>query len=172
MKYTFFFWLTLLTIILLSSCAPQRFNVSKDKRQELSRKLGFTVSRKDNIPLMNEICKWLGTPYRLGGTTRQGVDCSGFIGAIYKKVYHQQIQRTVAGIYQENCKHIRKSRTKQGDILFFNFKKRPRRQLSHAGIYLKRGYFVHASSSKGVIINHLSQDYYRKGWRKSGRINK
>ena len=38
------------------------------------------------------------------------------------------------------------------------------------GIYLKNGYFAHASTSKGVMVNHLSENYYKKGWRKSGRV--
>ncbi len=170
MRYHILLYILFIPLI-LSSCGTQRLSISKSKTQELSRKLGFTVSRKDNIALMEEVSHWLGTPYRLGGTTRQGVDCSGFVNAVYKKVYHKQLQRTVAQIYNTDCKRIGKKRVKQGDVVFFNFKKRHRRQLTHMGIYLKRGYFVHASTSRGVMINHLSQEYYRKGWRKSGRIN-
>lgn len=162
----------LFLILLLASCGTQRLQVSKAETQALSRQLGFTVNKKDNIPLMREVCQWLGTPYRLGGTTRQGIDCSGFVGAVYQNVYHKKLHRTVGDIYKLDCKRVGKRGVKQGDLLFFNFQKRHRRQLTHMGIFLKRGYFVHASTSKGVMVNHLSQSYYKKGWRKAGKINR
>ena len=162
----------LFLILLLASCGTQRLQVSKAETQALSRQLGFTVNKMDNIPLMREVCQWLGTPYRLGGTTRQGIDCSGFVGAVYQNVYHKKLHRTVADIYKLDCKRVGKRGVKQGDLLFFNFQKRHRRQLTHMGIFLKRGYFVHASTSKGVMVNHLSQSYYKKGWRKAGKINR
>ena len=163
---------SLLLALLLASCGAQRMAVSRAETQELSRKLGFTVNRKDNLPLMREVCQWLGTPYRPGGATRQGADCSGFVGAVYRDVYHKTLHRTVADIYKLDCRRVAKRRVKQGDLLFFNFQKRHRRQLTHVGIHLKRGYFVHASTSKGVMVNHLSQSYYKKGWRKSARVNR
>lgn len=112
----------------------------------------------------------VGTPYRYGGTTRTGADCSGFVGAVYKNVYHKSLQRTVVNIYNKDCQRIGKHRLKPGDLVFFNFSKRKKRTLNHMGIYLKNGYFAHASTSKGVMVNHLSENYYKKGWRKSGRV--
>ena len=148
----------LLLALALSSCgSSKQLALQKSKTEQLSRKLGFTVHRKDDLPLLEEVSRWLGTPYRYGGTTRTGADCSGFVGAVYKNVYHKSLQRTVG-------------RLKPGDLVFFNFSKRKKRTLNHVGIYLKNGYFAHASTSKGVMVNHLSENYYKKGWRKSGRV--
>ena len=55
-------------------------------------------------------------------------------------------------------------------VVVDSISKRKKRTLNHMGIYLKNGYFAHASTSKGVMVNHLSENYYKKGWRKSGRV--
>lgn len=161
----------LLLAMAFSSCSPSRqLALQKSKTKQLSCELGFTVHRKDDIPLLEEVSRWLGTPYCYGGTTRAGADCSGFVGAVYGNVYHKSLQRTVVNLYNKDCKRIGKGRLKPGDLVFFNFSKRKKRTLTHVGIYLKNGYFAHASTSKGVTINHLSENYYKKGWRKSGRV--
>ena len=157
-------------IVVLGSCGMQRYKVPRETTRALSRQLGFTVSRRDNVPLMQEVCSWLGTPYRLGGTTRDGVDCSAFAGAVYREVYHRPLQRTVALIYREDCRRIGKRKAREGDLVFFNFNRRPRGQLTHVGSFLKRGYFVHAGASRGVMVSHLSEAYYKKGWQRSGRV--
>lgn len=165
------YWGILLLALTLSSCSSsQQLAVQKSKTEQLSRKLGFTVNKRDNLPLFEEVSRWLGAPYRYGGTTRTGADCSGFVGAVYKNVYHKSLQRTVANMYSKDCQRIGKRKVKSGDLVFFNFSKKKRKGLTHVGIFLKNGYFVHASTSKGVIVSHLSENYYKKGWRKSGRV--
>lgn len=165
------YWSIILLALVLSSCSStQRLTVQKNKTEQLSRKLGFTVNKRDNLPLFEEVSLWIGTPYRYGGTNRTGADCSGFVSSVYKNVYQKSLQRTVTNIYNKDCQRIRKRRVKSGDLVFFNFSKKKRRGLTHVGIFLKNGYFVHASTSQGVIISHLSENYYKKGWRKSGRI--
>ena len=154
------YWSILFLALALSSCSSSRqLAVQKSKTEQLSRKLGFTVSKRDNLPLFEEVSLWLGAPYRYGGTTRMGADCSGFVGAVYKNVYHKSLQRTVANMYSKDCQRIGKRRVKSGDLVFFNFSKKKRRGLTHVGIFLKNGYFVHASTSKGVIVSHLSENY-------------
>ena len=138
----------LLLFLAFSSCtSSKQLAIQKSKTAQLSRKLGFTVNRKDDLPLLEEVSRWLGTPYRYGGTTRTGADCSGFAGAVYKNVYHKSLQRTVVNIYNKDCQRIGKRRLKPGDLVFFNFSKRKKRTLNHMGIYLKNGYFAHASTS-------------------------
>ena len=149
---------------------PNNSPSRKVKLHSYPAKLGFTVNRKDDLPLLEEVSRWLGTPYRYGGTTRTGADCSGFVGAVYKNVYHKSLQRTVVNIYNKDCQRIGKRRLKPGDLVFSTSPSGKKRTLNHMGIYLKNGYFAHASTSKGVMVNHLSENYYKKGWRKSGRV--
>ena len=115
----------LLLVLAFSSCtSSKQLAIQKSKTAQLSRKLGFTVNRKDDLPLLEEVSRWLGTPYRYGGTPRTGADCSGFAGAVYKNVYHKSLQRTVVNIYNKDCQRIGKRRLKPGDLVFFNFSKR------------------------------------------------
>ena len=107
---TLYIGILLLTIVFSSCTSSKQLAIQKSKTAQLSRKLGFTVNRKDDLPLLEEVSRWLGTPYRYGGTTRAGVDCSGFVGAVYQNVYHKSLQRAVVNIYNKFCQRIGKSR--------------------------------------------------------------
>ena len=120
-----FIWAT------FSSCGTNRqLAFNKQQTAQLSRKLGFTVNRKDDLPLLEEVTTWLRVPYRYGGTTRTGVDCSGFVGAVYKNVYHKKLERTVAHIFQKDCRRIGKHKLKSGDLLFFTLSKKKKKRIS------------------------------------------
>ncbi|MCI2255277.1 C40 family peptidase [Domibacillus sp. PGB-M46] len=101
--------------------------------------------------------KVLGTPYKWGGTTTKGFDCSGFVGYSFKKA-GKTLPRTTAEIYKKG-KSVSKSNLQKGDLVYFQtYKKGP----SHMGIYLGNNEFIHASSSKGVSITTLSNSYWKK----------
>ena len=160
----------LLMAVMFSSCRSSRQDSGLDYRQ-LARaglRLGMDVEPTDNFQLMVEAASWMGTPYRYGGNTRQGTDCSGMVSAIYQQVYQHALHRSSADIYDKDCRHISKSALQQGDLVFFSISnsKKP----NHVGIYLKNGRFIHASTSKGVIVSGLDEDYYIKYWLKGGRV--
>lgn len=134
------------------------------------RYLGMEISEADNHKLYHEIKGWIGTPYRYGGNTHDGVDCSGFIVNLYHKVYGVKLQRSSELIYKNNCSKIEKSQLCEGDLVFFKTGKGKR--ISHVGIYLKNGKFAHASTSRGVIISSLDDDYYRRNFLQAGRVKK
>lgn len=141
----------------------------KARAEAVSRRLPFDVSHKEDIFFYEDMASWLGTPYVYGGNSRRGVDCSGFVRQVYRECYNITLNRTVEGIYDNNVITIAKHRLRTGDLVFFRSSQG--RKLTHMGIYLKDGYFIHASSSRGVTIDHLSKsDYYRKNYRKSGRV--
>ena len=104
----------------------------------------------------------IGTPYRGGGETKRGTDCSGMTCQIYKKVYHTKLQRSTDGQKKESSKVARRN-LREGDLVFFSSRK-SRRKVAHVGIYLKDGKFVHASTSQGVIVSSLNEPYYRTHW--------
>jgi len=148
----------LLLALAFSSCtSSKQLAIQKSKTAQLSRKLGFTVNRKDDLPLLEEVSRWLGTPYRYGGTTRTGADCSGFVGAVYKNVYHKSLQRTVVNIYNKDCQRIGKRRLKPGDLVFFSTYESG---VSHSGLYLGDGYFISATSSCGVAVATMKNGYW------------
>lgn len=149
----------------------KRLSGTSSRPGELSHRLSIKVNRHDDLRLFSEAADWLGTPYRYGGTTRKGVDCSGLVGNIYKKVYHRTLSRTVNGIADSDCRKISKNDLKSGDLIFFNTSKK-KRGINHIGLFLKQGYFIHASSTKGVIISNLRDDYYRKTYKRAGRVKR
>lgn len=113
---------------------------------------------------------YIGTPYRLGGNNTRGIDCSGLIHSAFKK-QGIRVSRTVALLRKEG-KRISIDRAKPGDILFFRTSKK--RKLTHAGIVVGRKrdvpLFIHASSSRGVIISSMNEIYWNKAYAQTRRL--
>ena len=130
--------------------------------------LGFDIDYDDDIPLFMEAASWIGTPYRAAGNDHRGVDCSGLSTAIYRNVYGILLERSSEGQFVKNCHKISKNSLRQGDLVFFAINST--KTISHVGIFLKDGMFIHASSTRGVVVNSLEEDYYRKYYYASGRV--
>ena len=141
----------------------------KRENAELSRKFGFSVTRDDNTALYSELATWLGVPYKYAGNDRRGVDCSGLVCQVYLKVYNKKLQRNSAKIYEQNCREIARKKLREGDLVFFATGK-DKRRISHVGIYLKDDRFIHASSSKGVVVSSLENPYFVRTYIASGRV--
>ena len=119
-----------------------------------------------NIKLYSFIDEWYGTKYKYGGLLKSGVDCSGFCNVLYNEVYNTQIQRTTSELFKKINKTNKKN-LREGDFVFFDISSKKN---SHVGIYLKNNRFVHASSSRGVVISSLENPYYKKAYTKGGRL--
>lgn len=116
-----------------------------------------SAAKKNNNPtqLVKVGKSLVGTPYRFGGTTKKGFDCSGFIGYVFKS-NGKTSPRTAADMWKAG-KKVNKPAI--GDLVFFQtYKKGP----SHVGIYIGNNKFVHASSSKGVTVTSMSNSYFKK----------
>lgn len=118
--------------------------------------------------LYEEVKSWIGTPYKYGGNSKRGVDCSGFVVQVYKKVYGVSLQRSSNLIYEKNCDKIKKNDLKKGDLVFFSTGRS--KKINHVGIYLNNDKFVHASTNRGVIVSGLDEDYYLRTYVSSGRV--
>ena len=129
---------------------------------------GLDIDSCSYIPLYTLLYKWLGTPYKYAGNTKKGIDCSGFTKAVISEAYHTKLRGSSRDIYSK-CKSVDKDELYEGDLVFFKINKS---NISHIGIYLQDGYFVHASVSKGVMINNLSETYYKKYFYSGGRLAK
>ena len=127
--------------------------------------LNMDVEAITNYTLYNFIEKWWATPYRYGGATQKGVDCSAYSGTLLHEVYGFTAERTARAQY-EACEKIDKENLQEGDLVFFN----TRRGVSHVGVYLRNGYFTHASTGTGVTISNLDEKYYNKRFIGGGRI--
>jgi len=118
-----------------------------------------------NPKMFEFIDDWYGTPYRLGGTTKKGVDCSAFSQFLFASVYGFSIPRTAREQYNLTS-HISRTELKEGDLIFFN----TRGGVSHVGIYLQNNKFVHASTSGGVMISDIFEEYWVRRFVGVGRL--
>ena len=132
-------------------------------------RLDIKLGRHDNKKLYKELKKWLGTPYVYAAHTRgEGTDCTGMVMEIYQEVYGIKVHRNSAKMLEENCRVIDLDDLKEGDLVFFCTSGDGR--VSHVGIYLKEGKFVHASSSHGVCVDDIHQNYYATHFHAAGRV--
>jgi cell wall-associated NlpC family hydrolase len=125
-----------------------------------------TRDQSDATSALNAQYKsWQDTPYRLGGLTKKGIDCSGFVYLTFKDKFVIILPLTTdAQVKRGTRVYIGQLQT--GDLIFFKTGWRTR----HVGIYLSDGRFLHASTSKGVIISRLDNVYWKKKYWQSRRI--
>ncbi len=123
----------------------------------------------ENLPsktLLDNVDEWYGVRYRTGGNTKSGVDCSGFTVAVYLAAYSIALPRVSRDQYRISRK-ISTTELQEGDLVFFNT---TGRGVSHVGVYLGNNKFIHASVSRGVMVNGLFEPYYIKRYIGAGRI--
>ena len=132
-------------------------------------RLDIKLDRHDNKKLYKELRRWLGTPYVYAAhTCGEGTDCSGMVMEVYLKIYGIKLHRNSAKMLEENCRVIDLDDLREGDLVFFCTNGDGR--VSHVGIYLKDFKFVHASSSRGVTVDDLRQNYYATHFHAAGRV--
>lgn len=115
--------------------------------------------------LMRAYRDWEGTPYRLGGQSKEGVDCSLFVNAIFDNYFDIDLPTNTRA--QLNVgEGIRRAGVRTGDLVFF----RTGRKTLHVGIAVNRGEFLHASTSNGVMISKLGNSYWRNRFLAARRV--
>jgi hypothetical protein len=141
----------------IEACKPIQF--------KYAQLMDVEVESITNLDLYNSIEQWYGTHYLYGGSSHKGVDCSAYTGALLSEVWGASSPRSAREQYGA-AEKISLAEIQEGDLVFFN----TLGGVSHVGMYLQNGYFTHASSSRGVTINNLNENYYRTRLIGAGRI--
>jgi lipoprotein Spr len=129
-----------LLILLVAGCSTTRKSV-----------------RSPEARLMESYNKWRGTPYRLGGNSLSGVDCSAFVQIVMRDQFGVQLPRTTDQQLRTG-QRVRKNRLRTGDLIYF----RTSRTTLHVGIMLDKQRFIHASTSSGVMISSINERYWNR----------
>ncbi len=118
--------------------------------------------------MLMEIVKYMNTPYKFGGESKSGIDCSAFTQAVYNSC-SIHLLRSAGEQFTEGIEIDDKNNLKFGDLVFFNTRKTIKP--GHVGIYIGDNLFVHASSSNGVIVTPLDSEYYSERFMGARRID-
>ena len=153
----YLFYLAVFVLLVFTSCSS-------------GKKL--TARQQKINKIINTSRTFVGTPYRYGGTSQRGMDCSGLL-LISLKSANISLPRS-AKEQSKIGKAVRMQQLRPGDLVFFATKKR-RRKVSHAGLVTEiKGKqsikFIHASSSRGVVEDNLYSNYYQKAFVKARRL--
>ena len=111
--------------------------------------------------------EWQGTRYRIGGNSKSGVDCSGFMQITFRDLFGIDLPRMTVDQAKEGTK-ISKSELRTGDLVFFNTGRGPNGK--HVGVYVKNGQFLHASTKGGVIYSDMDSPYWTKTFWQAPRL--
>ncbi|ATA18526.1 lipoprotein Spr [Gibbsiella quercinecans] len=115
--------------------------------------------------IMDQYASWKGVRYRLGGESKRGIDCSAFVQRTFREQFGMDLPRST--YEQEDLgKKILRTKLRPGDLVLFRAGSTGR----HVGIYLGNDQFVHASTSSGVMISSLSDNYWNKRYREARRV--
>lgn len=156
-------YLVIVLMLLFSSCGTRR--VSGYSESKAARAADAMAEVKSKA-LYRFITDWTGVRYKLGGLDKRGIDCSGFALLLNKEIYGIDLPRRsveqASVIKQKNTAQL-----KEGDLVFFSF---GGNTIDHVGVYLNHGFFVHASTSRGVIVDDLNLPAYQRVLIKGGPI--
>lgn len=151
---------------------------SSNKKSYTSEKDYYESQSKSSLPqivqsnqklVIDTALSYLGTPYRYGGTTRKGMDCSGLVGISFDQA-NISLHRSSLDISKQG-EEVPLSQVQVGDLLFFSTGKKER--ISHVGIVVEAiddVKFIHSSTSRGVIISSIKEGYWNKAYRKAKRV--
>lgn len=151
--------LSLLLILIMTACSSSPPSHTGEKTNAEARQRALEKQ------LMAFHHEWQGVPYRYGGMSKQGVDCSAYVYLAYKDIFGKLLPRTTEE--QSNLgKSVTKRNLRTGDLVFFKTGWSTR----HVGVYLSEHRFLHASTSQGVMISSLDNSYWKQKYWQSRRL--
>jgi probable lipoprotein NlpC len=153
----------LFAALIIAACAPLRplapHQASSNSPSQQEQQGSQIFQSSKNITGIaawdNVLYPWLGTPYKTGGNTKRGTDCSGFVGSVYMEKEGRRLPRTTTDGFK-NGRPVDKNQLTIGDLVYFG----ERGRANHVGLFVGNGSFIHASTSHGVMISPLNDIYW------------
>jgi len=142
----------------------QQKSIDLDAFSTFFQKVGVNVNKATDLGMYANVFKWLYTPYRYGGKTEKGIDCSNYV---YKLMNDCSDTYATSRQLADMTEYVDREELREGDLVFFNVQGWG---FSHVGVYLQDGKFTHSSSSNGVTISDLNDEYWNKRYCRAGRI--
>lgn len=149
--------------LVLASCGTRKYTPKLDTKAAKAAEVMANLKSKQ---LYRFITDWTGVKYKLGGLDKNGIDCSGFALLLEKNIYGYTLPRRSKD-QAEAIKEKSKNNLKEGDLIFFSF---GGNEVDHVGVYLNNDFFVHASTTRGVIVDDLNLPVYQKAIVKTGTL--
>jgi len=118
------------------------------------------LTKKEAARLLSGARHHLGEPYKYGGESVEGWDCSGFTRTMFMTYLAYDMPRNTDSMYRQSVK-VPESQKRPGDLVFFHIGSKA---ASHVGIFIGGYRFIHASESSGIIISDLREEYYQKSF--------
>lgn len=159
--------------LVATNTLKEKTSINKGSLESISSSIaGFMDSPEfssnlDKDEVMYKVIEYLNTPYRWGGTSKNGIDCSAFVQTVMYQALGVSIPRT-SYTQSEVGEDVAREDLKFGDLVFFDTRGRGR--VSHVGIYMSDGYFVHSGSKTGVAVASLDSDFYSRTFLKAKRV--
>ncbi|MGJ8658481.1 C40 family peptidase [Cellulophaga fucicola] len=177
----------LLLILALSSCvskkkttysndrkvsvAPSKVIIERNSSPRAERKAEEALVELKADKIINSALNFSGTPYKYGGTTKRGMDCSGLLYVAFSE--HDISLPRVSYVMADEGKEVRVKDVEKGDLLFFRTSKKKKR-INHVGLVVATDNdeikFIHASTSRGVIVSSLREGYWNYAFVKATRV--
>jgi len=152
-------FLVVLVLSLMPGCASQQAG------RKAAVKLPVSSRNEVTGRLVQHFQAWHATPYRAGGMDKTGVDCSGFVCVTYRQLFDIQLPRTAEKLARAGIQ-IPVSQLRPGDLVLFKTGWKD----NHVGIYLENEVFIHASTSRGVMLSGLNEAYWQQHFWQARRI--
>jgi len=167
-------FLLLSVLMFMVSCRSAKVSTVKHsdpkptafQKEKYEKAMGIDLPNTINPDFIKFVSDWIGAPYKYGGNTPLGTDCSGFVNATYQTVFKKSIARSSAQLYAD-ARRIKENEAQEGDLIFFTIQGE---KVSHVGMHITGNYFIHASTKKGVVINSNEEPYYKQHFKGYGRI--
>jgi len=142
----------------------QQKNIDADAFTDFFQKVGVNINKATDLNMYTTMFKWFYTPYRYGGKSENGIDCSNYV---FKLMNECADTYATSRQLAELTEYVDREELKEGDLIFFNVNGSG---ISHVGVYLQDGKFTHSCSSKGVTISSLDEPYWKARYCRAGRI--